>query len=601
MSEVGAPLVLVVDSDSVVRAMLCDLLAAQDLHEFVGDPAAAASVVAVGDQASPAALAGRLGQSPECVLLRDAVSPDEMAELLASGVSHVLPRTSPPALIVAAVSRARHVAQLRADADRAAQAQRTLVMESLAAATENIGLVGALEAVLRAACVVLSPVRCALWLAGRDGEMAPITLGASHAPSPGHEAVARLAQETSAPARGVTAGKLFEAHPIVLDERCEGALCLEYEATGDRPADADDTETIAVIAGHAAGAIRRDRLFADLRSSSVTIQSLFEVGLAMASETSPQRLFEVIVDSASRICGAERCSLMVRERHVAVLRMRASRGIPSNVARSAQVTVGEGIAGSVAESGEALFIADIEADLRFGRPNAQQYRSSSLVCVPVRLRDGVAGVLCVTNKTDGSAFTANDLNLMTLLASQAAVAIDNAERYQDLNERAITDGLTGVYLRRYFDECLAKATETASAGARGFVLLMVDVDHFKKVNDNYGHPVGDIVLRGVAARLKAAVRDDDLVARYGGEEFAVILSLGDVEKAKVVAERVRSSVAESPIHADHHDIAVTVSVGMAAYEAGLDDPGMVVTVADAALYRAKSMGRNRVVYAPFEE
>ena len=576
--------------------MLRDLLT---VHGFsVSEQLARGALVVVGDLAQPCS-----GHGPACVVLRDGLTLEETTALLDAGASHVLPRSAPDALLLASVKQAANVGRLRAAAAEAQRAQHILVIDSLSAATENIGLVGALEAVLRAAHLLLSPARGALWLAGRADEIACISGEETdhvEALDGNHEVVARQACRTSAEARQTLNGMVFEAHPILLDGRCEGALSL---AQSD-PAVLDDPDRAALVAlllSHAEAAMRRERLFTDLRSSSVKIQSLFEVGLAMASETSLQRLFEVIVESASRICGAERCSLMVRERHLPILRMRAAKGIPPDVMRTVQVNIGEGIAGTVAASGNPLFIADIETDSRFGRQNAQQYRNSSLVCVPIRLRDEVAGVISINNKTDGSAFNANDLNLMTLLASQAAVAIDNAKRYQDLNEKAITDGLTGVYLRRYFDECLAKAVETATAGTRGFTLLMIDIDHFKRVNDTYGHPAGDAVLRGVAARLRAAVRDEDLVARYGGEEFAVILAIGDKARAQQIAERVRKTVAKGPIEAEHHSIEVTISIGLAAYEPGLDDPGLVVTVADSALYRAKSTGRNRVVAAPLEE
>ncbi len=285
------------------------------------------------------------------------------------------------------------------------------------------------------------------------------------------------------------------------------------------------------------------------------ISSLFEVGLAMSSEVSLQRLFEVVVDSASRICGSQRCSLMLIDKDGETMRIRAARGIPPEIVAKAEARVGEGISGSVAASGEALFIANIEHDGSFSKDNDDsKYNNASLICVPVLVHDTVVGVLNVNNKQGGVGFTENDLNLLTLLASQAAVAIDNAHRYQDLSEQAVTDGLTGVYIRRYFDETIERAHRTGRATGRGFGLLMIDIDHFKSVNDNYGHQTGDEALRTVAGILKTLVRDEDVLARYGGEEFAIIIARANEKATRRIAERIRSTVESTPVETEAHTL-----------------------------------------------
>jgi diguanylate cyclase (GGDEF)-like protein len=318
----------------------------------------------------------------------------------------------------------------------------------------------------------------------------------------------------------------------------------------------------------------------------------------MGRERSLQALFEVIVDSAARICAAQRCSLMLREAGGDLLRIRAARGIPPEVIEQVRVNVGEGIAGSVVAGGEPLYIANVEADRRFARRNGQQYRDTSLVCVPIRVGDRVEGVLNVSNKAGGASFSTNDLNVMTLLASQAAVAIDNAERYQDLSRQAITDGLTGLYLRRYFDDCLALAWRSAQASGKGFALLMADIDHFKRVNDEHGHPAGDAVLRIVAQRVRQAVRDEDLAARYGGEEFAIILARGEAGIARTVAERLRRGMEREPITVEGLSLTITFSIGLAVYDAGYATAEDLLKASDDALYVAKQGGRNRVEVAP---
>lgn len=162
---------------------------------------------------------------------------------------------------------------------------------------------------------------------------------------------------------------------------------------------------------------------------------------------------------------------------------------------------------------------------------------------------------------------------------------------------AVTDDMTGLYNRRYFDRHLGVMLGKAQAQDRDMALMILDIDHFKSVNDNYGHDVGDVVLREFAARLKRNIRGVDLACRFGGEEFVVLMPDTDYWQAEAVAERVRQSISERSfeIGADRH-LAVTVSAGVTLNEARSDTPETLIKRADVALYRAKREGRNRVVF-----
>lgn len=161
---------------------------------------------------------------------------------------------------------------------------------------------------------------------------------------------------------------------------------------------------------------------------------------------------------------------------------------------------------------------------------------------------------------------------------------------------AVTDELTGLYNRRYFDRHLNVMLGKAQAQERDMALMILDIDHFKAVNDNYGHAIGDAVLREFSARLKRNVRGVDLACRFGGEEFVVLMPDTDVGDAEMVAERVRRAIAERPFDVGlGRPLAVTVSVGVSLNETTADTPEMLIKRADVALYRAKREGRNRVV------
>ncbi|MFD1252202.1 Response regulator PleD [Devosia equisanguinis] len=162
---------------------------------------------------------------------------------------------------------------------------------------------------------------------------------------------------------------------------------------------------------------------------------------------------------------------------------------------------------------------------------------------------------------------------------------------------AVTDELTGLYNRRYFDRHLNVMLGKAQAQERDMALMILDIDHFKSVNDNYGHDIGDAVLREFSARLKRNIRGVDLACRFGGEEFVVLMPDTDWSNAEVVAERVRQAIAERPFDVGlPRPLSITVSVGVSLNESLTDTPEMLIKRADVALYRAKREGRNRVIF-----
>jgi two-component system cell cycle response regulator len=164
---------------------------------------------------------------------------------------------------------------------------------------------------------------------------------------------------------------------------------------------------------------------------------------------------------------------------------------------------------------------------------------------------------------------------------------------------AITDGLTGLRTRRFFEQAITDDISRAHRNSHGLAVLLLDVDHFKKVNDTYGHPGGDRVLCEIASRLRAACRGHAVVARYGGEEFAVILTDTTASDAAAVAERLRRSVGAQPIAVnDGHLITVTVSIGLATLDHPGCDAAALTLAADRALYQAKDNGRNQIATTP---
>jgi two-component system cell cycle response regulator len=171
------------------------------------------------------------------------------------------------------------------------------------------------------------------------------------------------------------------------------------------------------------------------------------------------------------------------------------------------------------------------------------------------------------------------------------------ENVQQSMEMAITDGLTGLYNRRYMESHLATLVEQAAGRGKPLSLLVLDIDYFKAINDTHGHDAGDDVLREFAVRVKKSIRGIDLACRYGGEEFVIVMPETDMAVAALVAERIRRRIAGEPFAIDQgaKAIDVTLSIGLAALSATQDTGASILKRADQALYRAKRDGRNRVV------
>lgn len=213
--------------------------------------------------------------------------------------------------------------------------------------------------------------------------------------------------------------------------------------------------------------------------------------------------------------------------------------------------------------------------------------------VPLIANGQVRGVLCMARNAS-EPFANREAEMAYAFCSQAIIAIENARLFGEVHRLAITDELTGVNNRRSLFELGERELKRARRYGIALSVIMLDVDHFKKVNDKHGHGAGDKVLCAVAERCRNAIRDVDVVGRYGGEEFAVILPDTDQERARSVAERLRQTIVATPVTCGADVLTVSASLGIAALE---NDGDLMALLgrADAALYRAKETGRNRVV------
>jgi diguanylate cyclase (GGDEF)-like protein len=239
---------------------------------------------------------------------------------------------------------------------------------------------------------------------------------------------------------------------------------------------------------------------------------------------------------------------------------------------------------------------------RLGTPTASQaflFESlpaapASAALLPLVHRGACIGSLNLCSRDPARFAPGSSTDFLERLAALVAVCLDSALATERLKLAGLTDGLTGVHNRRYFESRCAEEVQAARRSGLPLVCLLLDVDHFKRINDTHGHPAGDAVLRYVARLIRAQLRGSDGVARYGGEEFVLLLPGTPLPAALETAERIRRVIAAQsmPVQAPE-PLRITVSIGVAALVAG-EEPAALVLRADQALYTAKQGGRNRV-------
>jgi diguanylate cyclase (GGDEF)-like protein len=214
------------------------------------------------------------------------------------------------------------------------------------------------------------------------------------------------------------------------------------------------------------------------------------------------------------------------------------------------------------------------------------------------IADGVIIGVFNAESVEPNAFSDEHVQTLTVIARQAAEVIRSAQLLEETRRLAITDALTGLFNRRHFNQQLEENVGRAARYDEPLALVFLDVDHFKSVNDKFGHQAGDRCLQALARTLRESVRDSDQIARIGGEEFAILLIRADRDLALSIAERLRTRIDDLILEEDPPlPVDLTASLGVAFFKEDGDDPKTLMRSADRALYTAKRLGRNRVVLA----
>ncbi len=300
-----------------------------------------------------------------------------------------------------------------------------------------------------------------------------------------------------------------------------------------------------------------------------------------------------LMQVSAELMHAERSSLLVFDEKSHLLTVKAAIGATAERIAGKSERIGERVAQIVFQNGKPVVVGDVG---KIGLPAAPpdwKYKSKSFISYPFSIGNRRVGILNVTDKADGAAYGEADLELLNAIAPQLAVLIDRADlksRAGELEQLSVTDGLTKLLNRRYLEERLAEEIKRSNRYGYPMSFMMIDVDHFKSYNDNFGHPDGDKVLMMVANCFRETLRSADIAARYGGEEFSILLPQTTSSEAETIAERVREHIEAT----EFPNRSITVSIGIASCDPELNSTRELIVAADNALYEAKRKGRNNV-------
>lgn len=262
------------------------------------------------------------------------------------------------------------------------------------------------------------------------------------------------------------------------------------------------------------------------------------------------------------------------------------------------VALGVGFYGRIAAENKNVVVVSVDEDPEITAADVLSPDVNSIIAAPFSRRGEVMGLICAY-KDRPAHFDETDLKLFDSVAEHLAVALENARLFEKTKRQAITDGLTGLYNKRYFIETLDKEIERARRSYHPISIFLMDMDNFKFYNDSHGHPAGDQLLRELAMIIRSSIRAIDIPCRYGGEEFVIILPETDKKGAMVIVQKLLEKIRSHPfLHHEKQPLGfVSTSIGLASFPEDATERDKLIQISDDALYAAKKAGKDRVVAA----
>lgn len=337
-----------------------------------------------------------------------------------------------------------------------------------------------------------------------------------------------------------------------------------------------------------------DRMAEAVATNTARLTTLNHIALQLTSTLSLQRVLQQVMDAGCNLTSTRAAAIAFYEPELDRFTEWVARGLSDEFQKNIKFRAG-GLAEKAFETGTYILSDDRPKSRHKLSKAVRDEGVKSFICLPLISQSRHLGVMYFY-RHDRDCFLPEEINLLSTFANLAAGAVDNARLYGQTLDQATTDTLTGLPNRRMFDRRLDTELQRANRYGKSFSLLMLDVDHFKRINDIYGHPAGDAVLKAIPETLVSELREVDLIARYGGEEFIAILPETDGPEARHVAERIRRAMAERVFALPGGDtLQLTVSIGVVSFPSCARDAQTLLTRGDQALYVAKHEGRNLVI------
>lgn len=330
------------------------------------------------------------------------------------------------------------------------------------------------------------------------------------------------------------------------------------------------------------------------------LMTCVEIGKALTSTLNIDRILVIILKRFNKLIKAKNWTLFLLDPQTRKLHFEAVVGLDKKSLGNVQIGLGEGIAGTVALTGEPMLVPDVHKDPRFSNriDNLTGFVTRSLICLPLKLRGSIIGVLELVNPKDASLFRLDSMPVFSILADYVAIAINNARNYEKIETLSITDDVTGLYNTRFLHQYLDQLLAPSCAEAREVSLVFLDLDDFKRVVDTHGHLVGSKVLKEVAEVMAVNLDDEDRMFRYGGDEYVITLPGQDKKAALNKVKTIRKSLAESTFLKDEGlHIKVTASFGIASYPHDATNQRELLQIADNSMYRSKALGKDSITLA----
>ena len=378
--------------------------------------------------------------------------------------------------------------------------------------------------------------------------------------------------------------------PMHYDDRVIGVIALSK--LGLRQFDVGDLRLLSILADHAATAVESARALSRAHVLADELRALAEMGSALSESLDPREVADLVALHMGRAVGADECAISVWDRPGDRL-LTSGYWPPQRLADQEPFfpLAGYPATRRVLDSQEAITV-DVDdpgadaAEVSLLRRDHHH----GLVMIPLVVKAETLGLVELIVDRPGG-LEERRLDLARMMATEAAMALGNAQAYVTARALADRDPLTGFYNHRYLHERLGEEILRAQRSRESLAVLMIDLDDFKLVNDTLGHLFGDEILRWAAEQIRAGVRANDVPTRYGGDEFAVILPATTVQGARLVGERILRALADNPYAAaDHGPIPVSASIVTAAFPGHGRTPRELIAAADKALYRVKAGG-----------